>query len=126
MRPLIKSYLAATAVAAGGLIIKAAAPATDTTVAVATAATDAILGVADSLGADAGTPIDVTLLGLAQVRVGANVAMGDPLTADATSRAIKCVGATGVTKMIIGYALAPGAVGDIIPMRVAPGVLQLP
>lgn len=124
-RPLIKSYVAVADIAAY-LIVKAAAPAAGTTIATATAATDSLLGVVDSLGGSAGRAVDVTLQGPAEVRLGANVAFNDPLTSDATGKAITAVASAGANKRIVGYALAPGAVGDLIPIRVAPGFLANP
>lgn len=123
MRPYIKSYAGAADIAPYR-IVKAAAPATGTTVATAGAATDVLLGLTGSMGGEAGKQVDVTLLGPAEVRLGGNVAFGDPLTADATGKAVKVVPAAGATRAIVAWALAPGAVDDIIPVRVAPGLLS--
>ncbi|QFR32391.1 hypothetical protein [Ancylobacter sp. TS-1] len=124
-RPFIKSYVA-TADIAPYLIAKAAVPATGTTVSTAAAATDSLLGVTDSLGGVAGKAVDITLQGPAEVRLGGNVGFNDPLTADANGKAIVAVAGAGANKRIIGYALAPGALDDIIPIRVAPGYLANP
>ena len=123
-RPLIKSYMGALDVAPY-LIVRAAAAATDTTVRAAAAATDALIGVTGSMGGEVGKPVDVTILGPAEVRLGGTVAFGDPLTSDANGLAIKAVGTAATTKFIVAYALAPGVALDVIPVRVAPGILAL-
>lgn len=123
-RPLIKSYLGAADIAAY-LIVKAAAASVDTTVRAAAAATDALIGVAGSMGGESGKPVDVTILGPAEVRLGGTVSFGDPLTSDGNGKAIKAVGAAATTKFIVAYALAPGVADDVIPIRVAPGILAL-
>jgi hypothetical protein len=124
VRPLIKSYVGAVAIAPY-LIVKAAAAAIDTTVRAAAAATDALIGITGSMGGDAGDAVDVTILGPAEVRLGGTVAFGDPLTSDANGKAIKAVGTAATTKFIVAYALAPGVADDVIPVRVAPGILAL-
>lgn len=124
-RPLVKSYVAAADIAAN-LIVKAAVPATGTTIAAAASATDSLLGVVDSLGGNAGRAVDVTLQGLAEVRLGGNVAFNDPLTSDASGKAVVAAASAGANKRIVGYALAPGALDDLIPIRVAPGFLANP
>lgn len=91
----------------------------------AAAATDKLLGVVDEVGADAaGQTIDVTELGLADVRAGAAFADGAPLTADAQGRAVAAVLVAGSTVSVIGYArAAAAAAGDIVPMLVAPSLI---
>ena len=124
MRPLIKSFVGAADIAAY-LIAKAAAPTTGTTVQTAAAATDVLVGITGSMGGQSGQPVDLTILGPGEVRIGGNVAFGDPLTSDANGKAIKAVAAAGTTKFIVGYALAAGAADDVIPVRIAPGILHL-
>lgn len=124
MRPLIKSYVGAENIDPY-LIAAAANAASDTTVETAGAATDPLIGVTGSMGGEAGQAVDLTILGPAEVRLGANVSFGDPLTSDANGKAIKAVAAAATTKFVVAYALAPGAADDIIPVRVAPGILHL-
>lgn len=125
MRPFIKSYVAAADVA-GYLIVKAAAPTTGTTVQAGAAATDVLIGVTDSMGGVSGKAMDVVLLGPAEVRLGGNVGFGDPLTCDGNGKAITAVAAADTNKRIVGWAGAPGAADDIIPLRVSPGFLANP
>lgn len=93
----------------------------DGSVALATAATDALCGVTQELGAEAvGDLVDVCKDGLPEIRLGGDVVRGDPLTSDAQGRAIK---ATVSGSRIIGFAEVSGAEDDIVPFQFAPGVL---
>ncbi|CAA0129800.1 Uncharacterised protein [Starkeya nomas] len=125
MRPFIKSYIGAASVDPY-LIVKAAAPAAGTTVRAAAGATETIIGVTDELGGDQGGTVDVTLAGPAQVRLGGNVAFGDPLTSDAAGKAVKALPIAGQTVVIVGWAGSPGAADDIIPVTVAKSLLATP
>ncbi len=85
----------------------------------AAAAGDASFGVSDSLGAAAANdPVDIIRGGIAEVIYGGTVTRGDPLTSDASGRAIKA--ATG--NRIIGFAEVSGVVGDRGSVFIAPGV----
>tara|TARA_R110002110_G_scaffold36281_1_gene121163 strand:+ start:914 stop:1294 length:381 start_codon:yes stop_codon:yes gene_type:complete len=119
----IKSYVAATAVA-GRTIVQFAAPSTDSTVEEADSAAVAAVGIADPLGADAGQMLDVHRAGMGEVELGGTVAAGDPLTSDASGKAIKAVAAPGSTIWIMGYADAPGVSGDYIACFISSGVLH--
>ena len=93
--------------------------------ATAAAATDALIGVADSLGADAaGGRCDVMMAGIAEVKLGANVTAGDPLTANANGHAIPAAPATGANVRTIGVALQGGIAESIVPVLLAPGSVQ--
>lgn len=81
-------------------------------VAVASAPTNALYGVSDELGADAGERVDVVVIGMADVEYGGPIAAGDQLTSDATGRAVKA-GAAGQTHRVIGTACVAGVTGDI-------------
>lgn len=118
-----KSYLAAIAVL-GRSIVAYADGANNSTVEASSAATDFGFGVADTLGAEAGQMLDVHRAGLAEIELGGTVAAGDPLTSDASGKAIRAVAAAGTTVWIVGYADGPGVVGDYIDCFVAPGVLH--
>ncbi|ODT18907.1 MAG: hypothetical protein ABS35_22755 [Kaistia sp. SCN 65-12] len=122
---LIKSYRAAVAVA-GCLIAKFAAPTTDATAGIATAGTDPLLGVADAMGAAQGGMLDVTISGLAEVRLGGTVAAGDPITAGTGGKGVKCAPAAGTRAAYVAIALAPGVADDIIPVNVSPGFTTTP
>lgn len=83
------------------------------------AAADASFGVSDSLGATAANdPCDIIRKGIAEVIYGGTVTRGDPLTSDATGRAIKA--ATG--NRIIGFAEVSGVVNDRGSVDIQPGV----
>lgn len=119
---LTKSYLASAAVAAFR-VMKASG---DKTVAVASAATDLLVGSSGSLGVDSGGMADVVEVGIDEVRLGGNVSFGDPLTADANGKAIKAVPVDATTVRVFGFARANGVADDIIPYLAAPGMLSKP
>lgn len=112
----IKSYRADAAILPFRLVKAGAA---DGSIAPATAAANAIMGVADSLGAAAaGDVVDVIAGGYASVTYGGTVTRGAALTSDATGRAI--VAAAG--NRIIGYAVTAGVVGDVGTVHVSLGI----
>lgn len=113
----IKSYRADAAITKHRLVKAGAA---DASIAPATAATDAIMGVADSLGADTADVVDVIVGGYASVTYGAAVTRGAPLTTDGTGRAIV---ATVAGSRLIGYAVTAGAADDIGTVHVQLGTL---
>lgn len=119
----IRAYVAAAAIA-GYRIVAFAAPGADSTITTAAANTDALLGVSDAMGADAGGMCDVHRGGLVSVQYGGPVNAGDPLTSDANGKAIVAVPAAGSTLRIIGYADAPGVADDIADVFFAPGLLH--
>lgn len=119
MTPTFIKSFAALAVIAGNLIVKAGTNG----VSVASAATDPLIGVADSMGAAAGAMLDVPQAGWHEVRCGGVVTNGDPLTSDATGRAIKAVPTANAITRIVGFAMSDGNDGDIIPYLIAPGVI---
>jgi hypothetical protein len=87
----------------------------------ATAATDKILGVADSVPQAAGNMVDVAIEGIHKVVAGAAFDAGDMLMTDTQGRAIRAVFAAGQTRHVIGKALAPAvAAGDIVAFLVSP------
>ena len=86
----------------------------------ATAATDALIGAADSLPKVIGEMVDVHVGEIGEVRLGGTVARGAALTANASSKAIST---TTTGNRIIGFAEQSGAADDVIRYRVAPGVL---
>ncbi|RUS64877.1 DUF2190 domain-containing protein [Pseudorhodobacter sp. E13] len=119
----IKSYEAAAAIAAFR-IVGFADGAAGTTVEMTSANTDAAIGVSDEMGADLGDQCDIHLAGLASVELGATVTAGQPLMSDATGRAVPAVAAASSTRRVIGFAHAPGVVGDIIDVWLAPSLLD--
>jgi len=119
----IRAYEASAAVTGFGIAAFSDAASTDR-VALAGANTAPIIGVFDRQGADIGGMADVIRAGLAPVLLGGTVTAGAPLTSNADGAAIAAVAATATTVRIIGYADAPGVVGDIIDVWVAPGLLH--
>lgn len=73
-------------------------------------------GTSAPLGAVAGDRLHVTLGGIARVKLGGTVARGAGMTSDATGQGV----AAAATNRAIGYALASGVIGDVIPMLIAP------
>ncbi len=91
----------------------------------AAAVGDPIIGVSDSLGADAaGDRVDIQTMGVAEVELGGTVTRGDFLTSNATGQAIAAAPATGVNNSVGGRARVSGVAGDIIDVLLAPGQIQ--
>ena len=111
----IKSYRADAAVGKHRIVKAGAA---DGSIAQAAAATDALMGVADSLGGTTGQIMDVVAGGYATVVYGGTVTRGAALTSDASGRAIVATGAG----RLIGFAVTAGAVGDLGTVHVQLGM----
>jgi hypothetical protein len=103
----LQKTLIAGAAVTGRRIVKFGATALNAVV--GAAATDKLIGVSDTLGADSGEAFDVILDGIAEVTYGGTVAFGDLLTSDSTGRAIT---STTAGNRIIGIAMEDGVVGD--------------
>jgi len=86
---------------------------------VASAATDALLGVSADIATSAGRHVDVIRSGLAPVIYGATIARGAALTANASGAAIPAK----ANDQIIGYAEVSGAAGEIGSIFVQRGAL---
>lgn len=96
----------------------------DDTVVKAAAATDLLIGVSDSLDKITGEQVDLAIGHLHEVRLGASVARGAPLTSDANGKAITAAPAAGSNVRIIGFADQSGVLDDVIRFRLALGVMQ--
>ncbi len=94
----------------------------DYAVKVATGATVALVGTTDELGKLSNGRVDVCTGGIPEVALGGTVAAGDPLTSDASGKAVK---ATAAGNRILGFALVSGASGDIIPYQYSLGTLAV-
>ncbi|MDA9499284.1 capsid cement protein [Bradyrhizobium sp. CCBAU 11357] len=116
-----KSYLAEAAIAAN-IIVKVGA--NDYGVLQGAAATDKLIGITTEIAAASGERTDVVHEGIADLKLGGTVARGDLLTSDASGQGITAAPAAGSNNRIIGMALISGVVGDIIPVKVAPGSFQ--
>lgn len=116
-----KSLVAQAAVAAY-LIVK---PGTaDMTAVVATAATDLLLGTADSLDKDSGEMVDLDLRPIAEVKLGGAITRGQPITANAAGKGVVAAPAAGANVRVIGFAAKSGAAEEVIPYFRAPGYMQ--
>lgn len=118
---LNRDYTAAAAIAAFRIVKAGAA---DGEVLQAAAATDALMGVCESVGPAAGERCDVVKVGIADVEFGGPVTRGGPVTSDAIGRAIAAAPAAGSNVRVIGYAEVSAVAGDIAPVLIAPGVMQ--
>ena len=94
----------------------------DYAVKAATGATVALVGTTDELGKLSNGRVDVCTGGIPEVALGGTVAAGDPLTSDASGKAVK---ATAAGNHILGFALVSGASGDIIPYQYSLGTLAV-
>ena len=88
----------------------------------ATGATVALVGTTDELGKLSNGRVDVCTGGIPEVALGGTVVAGDPLTSDASGKAVK---ATVAGNRILGFALVSGASGDIIPYQYSLGTLAV-
>jgi len=112
----------ATAAVAGRRIVKHGA--SDGTVVQATASTEAFAGVSAPMGAGQGQVLDVFEHGQAEVVYGGNVTRGDPLTADASGKAIKANPGAGVVAQVFGYARISGVLDDIGSAAISRGQIK--
>jgi len=90
----------------------------------AAGATDALMGVCESVGPAAGERCDIVKAGLADVEFGGTVTRGGPVTADANGKAVAAAPAAGSNVRIIGFAEVSAVAGDIALILVAPGFMQ--
>lgn len=97
----------------------------DDTVIQGAAATDLLMGVANSLGAAATEDrVDVHVAGIAEVEYGGVVTRGNELTSDGDGKAVAAAPAAGVNNRIIGIAMKSGVSGDIGSVLIAPSMKQ--
>jgi hypothetical protein len=122
MNPLLqKNYTAAAAIPAFRIVKFTAAG----VVGLATSATDASIGVMNEVSPLAGERCDVVRTGIAYVEAGAAIALGAPVTSDATGRGVTAAPAAGVNNRIIGIAEEiASAAGDVIGVLLEPGYMQ--
>lgn len=123
---LIKSFLAVSAILPYTAV---KFDSSDTTVVNAGAATDLIIGYADELGIDAagiakGDRVNVVLAGIAEAKAGGNITRGAKVTSGAAGVTVAAAPAQGVNNQIAGIALMSAASGDVIPVLIAPSVMQ--
>ena len=88
----------------------------DNTFNVAAAATDILLGIFQSTTTAAGEEVRIMVLGISRCKLGGTVTRGNAITSNASAQGI----AAAANQSIVGYALASGVSGDIIPVLLAP------
>jgi hypothetical protein len=74
--------------------------------------------------AENGKEVRVMLTGITRIKIGGSVTRGGKVTSDASALAIAAAPAAGANVQVIGIAMANGVTGDIIPMLIAPSVMQ--
>ena len=82
------------------------------------------LGVSTEIDVVSGETVDIVRLGPADVEYGGTVARGDPLTSDASGRAVVAAPAAGTNNRCVGFAEVSGVVGDIGTVFVNPFIMQ--
>lgn len=117
----IKTYTAEAAIA-GRRFVKFGAA--DRTALQADGSAVPIMGVSERLAAGAGERIDIVKSNQAEIEYGGVVTRGDPLTADATGRAVKAAPAAGANATIGGFAELSGVEGDFGLVNISLGRIQ--
>ena len=115
---LIKTRLAEAAILPNTIVKSGAS---DGSVLTAAAATDGLVGVMEGpapTGAAIGERCEVTMVGIAEVKLGGSVTRDGPVTSNATGQGV----AAALGNRIIGFACNSGVSGDVIEVLLAPGV----
>lgn len=112
-----KSAKCTAAIATAFLIAKPGA--NDDTYSVASAATDALLGIFQHTTVAVGDDVRVMLSGISPVVYGGVITRGDPLTSDGNGKAVKAV----LGQSIIGFATVSGVADDIGYCLISPQIL---
>lgn len=134
---LTKNFIAEAAIAPNRIVKQGAA---DGQVLLGAAATNFIFGVTGELGALAANDrVDVIVAGIAEIEAGGVINRGDPVTTDATGKAVAATRHTHVentaaayvqnaataaasAERIIGFAMVAAVAGDIADVLLAPGL----
>jgi hypothetical protein len=91
----------------------------------AAAVSHTLIGVNSDLTIASGERVEVMTHGIAWVEAGAAIAVGLPVTSDASGRGVAATPAAGTNNRIIGFALeAAVAAGDQIRVLLSPGQIQ--
>jgi hypothetical protein len=122
MTPHLTKSFTATAAVPGYRIVKFGAA--DNTVVPASAATDLSIGITDSLSKEAGEIADVIQSGWAELKLGGTVGRGASIVPDADAAGVTAAPGAGVTVRAVGFAMASGVVGDIIPVLLVPHTVR--
>ena len=119
----IKSRVAAGAIAPWSI---AAFTGNRNEVAQAAGSSTGLAGITDMLGIDALSSdrmVDLQLTEVADLKAGATIAAGDPVTSDANGFGIKALKVTGAEVFCIGIAQEPAVAGDVFGVLVSPFVI---
>ena len=119
---LIKSFVAGGAIPARRFVKFSGTD--DSTVVLAAAATDDVIGVSVDLDAALGDSVDVALGGLAEVTSGGAVDRGKLVVSDAQGRAVNAAPAAGANVRTAGQALSTNVLGDFAVVLVSSGSMQ--
>lgn len=120
-----KTYYASGAVAAYRFVALGSA---DNTMVQASAATDQLIGISDSLGGEDTRPFDVGMLGdIVPLDIGGTVTRGNDLTADANGKgvAVSATVAAASNVNVGAIALQSGVDGDRINVLVFPKKIHI-
>ena len=91
----------------------------------AAAVSHTLIGVNSDLTIASGERVEIMTHGIAWVEAGAAIAVGLPVTSDASGRGVAATPAAGTNNRIIGFALeAAVAAGDQIRVLLSPGQIQ--
>ena len=91
----------------------------------AAAVSHTLIGVNSDLTIASGERVEILTHGIAWVEAGAAIAVGLPVTSDASGRGVAAAPAAGANNRIIGFALeAAVAAGDQIRVLLSPGQIQ--
>jgi hypothetical protein len=118
---LTKNYTAEAAVTKYRIVKRGA---TDGSVLQGAAVTDKLMGVCAELDLAITERGDIHVAGVALVEYGGTVTRGDPLTSDASGKAVVAAPAAGANNRLIGFAEVSGVSGDIGSVQIAPGFMQ--
>lgn len=120
---LTKSYLAEGAISANR-IVKVGAADYGVLMAAAAAVTEFMIGVSTEVDTASGERCDIIHEGIADLKLGGTVARGGPVTSDATGQGVAAAPGAGTNNRIIGFAIISGVVGDVVPVLLAPQIMQ--
>ncbi len=118
---LIKSFNAGAAVRGRRIVQFGAA---DYAVIEATASSQNIIGISESIDAVSGDQVDVILGGVTELLLGGTVTRGAWITSDASGAGVAAAPAAGVNANVVGRAVTAGVAGDIVPVVLAIGQIQ--
>jgi hypothetical protein len=115
---LAKNYVAGGPIAAHRIVAFGAA---DGVVVQAASAADLLIG-ATELPVETGERVDIVRVGLADIEFGGTVTRGQPVTADASGKAVAATYGTTAVRSL-GIAEVSAVAGDIAPVLIVPALL---